>query len=101
MPENFTDNLMRAAVAYLQFQCQMTCAREMFSRSYLSLGLSEKFAVDQAVIGLASTNYAALTRELLSPDKPGVGFLAGMAAGAPAAVSATDHPGKAGEAKPA
>lgn len=81
--DDFDTNLMRAAVAYLQFQCQMTCAREMFSKSYFALGNPERIAVDQAVIGLASNNYSALTKELLSPDKPGVGFLAGLSADKP------------------
>jgi hypothetical protein len=84
MNEDFTVNLMRAAVAYLQASAQMTASREMFSKSYFSLGLPERYAVDQAVLGIASNNFQALTLESLAGAKTGdVGFLAGMEKQAP------------------
>lgn len=81
--DNFPTNLMRAAVAYLQFQSAMTCAREMFSKSYFSLGNAERIAVDQAVLGHASMLFQALTPESLSggSNQQQAGFLAGMRAG--------------------
>jgi hypothetical protein len=47
----------------------MTAAREMFGKSYFSLGLSEKFAVDQAVLGMVAANYQSLTAESLAAQK--------------------------------
>jgi deoxyxylulose-5-phosphate synthase len=49
--EKFSDNLLRAIAAELHFLNGMTAAREMFGKSYFSLGLSEKIAVDQAAVG--------------------------------------------------
>lgn len=92
--EAFAINLMRATAASLQFQCQMTCAREMFSKSYFSLGLAEKGAVDQALFAHISMNFQALTPEFLGAGTTQqAGFLAGMRADQPAltpAVAAVD-----------
>lgn len=77
--ETYEQNLMRACAAYLQLQCQMTAAREMFSKSYFALGQPEKIAVDQAVLGLALANFQVHAREHLNPEKRGAGFLSGMA----------------------
>ena len=49
--EKFDENLMRLMAAHLHFLSGMMAAREMFGRGYFSLGLGEKAAVDQAVIG--------------------------------------------------
>lgn len=82
MSEDFTVNLMRAAVAYLQVQTTLSVSRELFSKSYFSLGLHEKIAVDQAVNGTASAFFQALVPV---PQADGTmqqppGFLAGMRA---------------------
>ena len=74
--ESFSDNLARATVAYLQLLVGLTAAREMFGKSYFSLGLAEKIAVDQAVLGLAAANYQSLTAESLAAQgsRSPVGF---------------------------
>jgi hypothetical protein len=75
--EKFSDNLMRAVAAELHFLNGMTAAREMFGKSYFSLGVSEKIAVDQAVLGMVAANYQSLTAESLaaqaSPQQAGFG----------------------------
>jgi hypothetical protein len=45
--ENFSDNLLRAVAAELHLLNRVTAAREMFSKSYFSLGMVEKATVDQ------------------------------------------------------
>jgi hypothetical protein len=67
--ESFTDNLLRAVVAQLHLLNGMTAAREMFGKGYFSLGLAEKIAVDQAVLGLVAANYQSLTAETLAAQK--------------------------------
>jgi hypothetical protein len=67
--EKFSDNLLRAIAAELHFLNGMTAAREMFAKSYFSLGLSEKIAVDQAVLGMVAANYQILTAESLAAQQ--------------------------------
>jgi hypothetical protein len=67
--EKFSDNLMRAIAAELHLLNGMTAAREMFGKSYFSLGLSEKIAVDQAVLAMVAANYQSLTAESLAAQK--------------------------------
>jgi hypothetical protein len=44
----------------------MTAGREMFGKSYFSLGPAEKGAVDQTVNGIAAGNFQAITPEFLT-----------------------------------
>jgi hypothetical protein len=76
--EKFSDNLMRAMVAQLHFLNGMTAAREMYGKSYFSLGVGEKAAVDQAVFGMVAANYQSLTPESLlsQPTQQPMGFQA-------------------------
>ena len=64
--EKFSDNLMRAMVAQLHLLNGMTAAREMYGKSYFSLGIGEKAAVDQTVVGMVAGNYQSLTPESLA-----------------------------------
>jgi hypothetical protein len=64
--EAFETNLMRMIAAGLHFLIGMTAAREMFGKSYFSLGLAEKTAVDQSVFGMIASNYQALTPAFLA-----------------------------------
>lgn len=64
--DEFSTNLLRAAVANLHVLTGMMAAREMFGKSYFSLGVSEKVTVDQAVLGMVASNYQALTVENLA-----------------------------------
>jgi hypothetical protein len=73
--ETFETNLLRTISAQLYFLNGMTAAREMFGKSYFPLGISEKIAVDQAVVAAVAANYQALTPETLkvqiTPQKAG------------------------------
>lgn len=64
--ETFSDNLLRAIVAELHFLNVQTAAREMFGKGYFSLGLGEKAALDQAVLGAIGGNYVGITPEWLA-----------------------------------
>jgi len=52
-------------------------AREMFGKSYFSLGVAEKMTVDQTTVGIVAGNYQALTPEALAGQKTptAMGFL--------------------------
>lgn len=78
--EKFSDNLMRAIVAQLHLLNGMTAAREMFGKSYFSLGALEKASVDQTVIAMIGGNYQSLTPEFLATQQAQqpVGFRAPM-----------------------
>ena len=65
-PPGFGDNLLRMIAAQLQFANAMNAAREMFGRSYFSLGAPEKAAVDQAVLAATAGNYQVITPEFLT-----------------------------------
>jgi hypothetical protein len=67
--EKFNDNLLRMIGAELHLLAGMTAAREMFSKSYFSLGIGEKAAVDQAVFGMLAANYQSLTPEFLATQQ--------------------------------
>ena len=68
--ESFSDNLMRVIAAELHFLNAMTAAREMFGKSYFALGIPEKIAVDQAVLGSIAANYQAITPAFLAAQQP-------------------------------
>jgi hypothetical protein len=67
--ENFSDNLLRAVAAELHLLNRMTVAREMFSKSYFSLGMVEKTTVDQAVTSMVGGNYQSITPEALASHR--------------------------------
>jgi hypothetical protein len=64
--ETFATNLFKMLAAELHFQNAMVAAREMFGRSYFSLGTGEKVAVDQAVFGYVANNYKDITPDFLA-----------------------------------
>jgi hypothetical protein len=65
----FHDNVVRMVAAELALLNAMTAAREMFGRSYLSLGAGEKLAVDQAVFAATASNFQTITPEFLAGHK--------------------------------
>lgn len=67
--ESFEQNLLRMMAGTLHFLTVMTAGREMFGRSYFSLGVAEKTAVDQAVLGFVGANYQQITPELLAAQQ--------------------------------
>jgi hypothetical protein len=54
--DDFPTNLLPAVLAHQSFQTVLLASREMFGRSYFSLGLAEKLAVHQAVLGNVAAN---------------------------------------------
>ncbi len=76
--EKFETNLVKMIAAELYYLASLQTAREIFSKSYFSLGAAEKVAVDQMVLGTIGANFQAITPQLLmgqtSPST--VGFLA-------------------------
>ena len=67
--ENFSDNLLRAVAAELHLLNRVTAAREMFSKSYFSLGVVEKATVDQTVMSMVAGIYQSFTPEALAARK--------------------------------
>jgi hypothetical protein len=74
--ETFEQNLLRMLAGTLHFLTTLTAAREMFGRSYFSLGVSEKAIVDQAVVAQAAGNFQVITPEFLATQQAAapVGF---------------------------
>lgn len=69
MPDDFAVNLLKAIAAEMFYLCGLQTAREMFGKSYFSLGAGEKAAVDQATIAMIAGNYQMLTPEWLQAQK--------------------------------
>ena len=67
--EKFSDNLLRAIYAQLHFQSGLLAAREMYGKSYFSLGVTEKNALDQMVFGTIASTYQSITPERLASHK--------------------------------
>ncbi len=76
MSNEFDTNLLRMIAAELYFSLGIQAAREMYGKSYFSLGVGEKAAVDQAVLAAVGGNYQAMTPDFLTgpATKPPVGF---------------------------
>jgi hypothetical protein len=68
--DEFELNLLKVIAAQNFYLCGLQTAREMFGKSYFSLGISEKVVVDQSVIGLVGANFRGITPELLNEQKP-------------------------------
>jgi hypothetical protein len=68
--ETFAVNLMRAIVAELHVLNLQNASREMLGRSYFSLGIGDKMAVDQVVLALVGGNYTGVTPEWLAGPQP-------------------------------
>jgi hypothetical protein len=65
MDEKFAVNLLRMIAASVYYKSAISTSKEMFGRSYFSLGPVEKAAVDQTVFAGVGSNYQALTPEFL------------------------------------
>lgn len=68
--EEYSTNLLRLACASQFFLASLTASHEMFGKSYFSLGVAEKQALDQAVLNSISGNFAALTPEWFGLQTP-------------------------------
>jgi hypothetical protein len=67
--ETFEQNLLRMIAATLHFHTTLTAAREMFGRSYFSLGIAERAIVDQTVVSNSAGNFQVITPEFLASQK--------------------------------
>ncbi len=76
--ERFDENLLKLIAAEVFFLVGMQTSREMYGKSYFSLGVGEKGAVDQAVLANVGGNYRSITPEFLKTQSTpqAVGFLA-------------------------
>ncbi len=73
--EQFTQNLLRMLCAENYLAALLSVAREMFAKSYFSLGVSEKQVVDQTVLSSILGNYQSITHDLLAgPNQGKTGF---------------------------
>lgn len=74
--KQFEVNLLRLVAAETFFLCSLTAAREMYGRSYFSLGVAEKQSLDQQVLSQIGGNFQSLTPEWFGGQTEGqpVGF---------------------------
>ena len=70
MADDFSVNLLKTIAAQMFYLCGLQTAREMYGKSYFSLGIGEKTAVDQAVLAMVGGNFQSLTPEALQAQKP-------------------------------
>jgi len=68
--ETFDTNLLRWIAAELYFSLGMQASREMFGKSYFSLGVDEKIAVNAAVGETVRGNYQGMTADFLVRQDP-------------------------------
>ena len=68
---DFQLEVIKLVAAELYFLTGMTAAREMYGKSYFSLGVTEKAAVDQLVWSQISGNLAAITPQIFAKQIPG------------------------------
>jgi hypothetical protein len=54
-------DLIRLLIAEIWLGISMKAARELYGRSYFSLGVMEKFALDQSLATIVAGHYCALT----------------------------------------
>jgi hypothetical protein len=76
MADDYQSNLTKFMAAQMHFLIGMQTARELFGKSYFSLGAVEKAAVDKVALDHVAANYHVLTPEYLASQKAqqGVGF---------------------------
>jgi len=76
--EDFTTNMLRMVCGALVSSISLQASREMFGKSYFSLGMGERAILDQAVFAMLAANFQSVTPENLATQataKP-VGFQA-------------------------
>jgi hypothetical protein len=74
--KDFESNLLRLVAAETFFLCSLNAAREMYGKSYFSLGVAEKQSLDQQVLSQIGGNFQSLTPEWFGGQTggPTVGF---------------------------
>lgn len=85
--KNFDTNLLRFIAAGAFSSVLMQVSRDMFSKSYFSLSITEKNLVDRATNDLIGPNYHAITANYLEPKGPNnpIGFQAPVQSQTPVA----------------
>ena len=74
MTEKFEVNLLRMIAAELYFLVGLSASREMYGKSYFSLGVVERAAIDQAVWQQVNANLEGMKAELFEKSEQKVGF---------------------------
>lgn len=76
MADDFQTSIIRMIAAEMHYQSALLTSREMFGKSYFSLGAAEKIAVDQAVSGFVGSNYRDITPAYLgqTENRQAAGF---------------------------
>ena len=76
--EGFETNLLKLLAAEVYFLLALTASRELYGKSYFALGVAEKAAIDQVLLGSVAANFQALTPEMLKAQvsQPKAGFQA-------------------------
>ena len=64
--EKFSENLLRMIGAGVVSSTALVASREMFGRSYFSLGVAERQILDAAALQMIIGNYHSLTAESLA-----------------------------------
>lgn len=72
----FETNLLRLVAAEAFFLCSLNASREMYGKSYFSLGVAENQSLDQQVLNQISGNLQALKPEWFGapPEGSTLGF---------------------------
>jgi hypothetical protein len=68
--DEFDTNLLRLACASQYFVASMMASREMFGKSYFSLGAEEKQTLDQTVFRSIFGNHASITPATFAGQTP-------------------------------
>ena len=68
--QEFDTALLRLIAAESYFLCSMSASRELYGKSYFSLGVAEKQAVDQTVLNAIAANLSSVTPEWLGVADP-------------------------------
>jgi len=74
--QSYETKLLRLVAAETFFLCSLNASREMYGKSYFSLGVAEKQSLDQQVLSQISGNFQSLTPAWFGEptEGPTVGF---------------------------
>ncbi len=72
--DEFQTNLLRLIASEFYLLASLRTSKEMFGKSYFTLGLGEKNTVDQTVLQMVGGNYQNMTPEMLQRVGESIGF---------------------------
>jgi len=67
--QKFSDNLLRVIAAEMHVLNCSQAARDLFGKSYYSLGQTERSIVDKTILELIGGNFQTLTADYLATPK--------------------------------